>query len=52
MDDHSAKIPGLSEAPEPDTIHDTSQVFHALAEGFRLVLAAAEVATLDEPQWR
>ena len=35
-----------------DAAHDTSQVFQALAEGFRLVLAAAEVATLDEPQCR
>ena len=36
---HSAEIPGLSEAPEPDAIHDTSQVFQALAEGFQAALA-------------
>jgi hypothetical protein len=41
MVDHSAEIPGLSEAPSPAALHDTSQVFQALAEGFRLVLAEA-----------
>jgi hypothetical protein len=41
MADHSSRKPGLSETLEPTTIHDTSQVFEALAEGFRLVLAGA-----------
>ena len=31
---------GLSEAPETATVHDTSQVFRALAEGFQAALGA------------
>jgi hypothetical protein len=40
MDDHSARIPGLSEPARLDAAHDANQVLEALAEGFRLVLAA------------
>lgn len=37
--DHSSRLPGRSETPETTPVHDTNQVFQALAEGFRLVLA-------------
>ena len=43
-----------SEPPNipPESLDAPAEVFQALAEGVRLVLAAADVATLDEPQYR